>query len=574
MRLLEDNGFVGIGTELPQQKLHIEDGNIFISKDESVMPGVINGSLIFGAVRSPTFTSCWGIEYLINNETSGLNFWRNAMINPTLFSSLFLSGNGFVGIGTTMPETMLDVSGLLKATGATIIGTLSANILNANSATIADTLSAGLLNIQKLNVDTVTTNVLISQSATIPTIKGNTHVTGTISTNALTSQSAYISDNAFVNGSLGIGTTLPHEKLQVVDGSILISKTTGSETTGSIIFDDCQINNLSCHGSYHIWGIQYHHSSGKNGLEFWNNAAGTQTKEGEEDDGTTKGITSALFLNNNNNVGIGTTTPQAKLDVDGSFKAQSAEIAGALTAHTITMEELTTNTITTNVLNANSAIIPTLTGNTNVTGTLSAANLATQGNVVLNEGAISSLSLGKAYSGNLGYGTSYIGFNAVRNNTNGNWTCSGDNANNGGSVIYGTVGGTINFASIPSTGGAAKTLTDAQIKQNVKMQLTADGKLRAKEVKVTLSGWSDFVFANDYKLLPLSDVEQYIKENNRLPDIPSAAEVEENGVELGSMQAKLLMKIEELTLYTIEQQKLIEDLQKQVKELQQTKGGQ
>jgi uncharacterized coiled-coil protein SlyX len=95
-----------------------------------------------------------------------------------------------------------------------------------------------------------------------------------------------------------------------------------------------------------------------------------------------------------------------------------------------------------------------------------------------------------------------------------------------------------------------------------------------KEIQVTLNGWSDYVFNNDYKLLPLSDVAQYIKENNRLPNVPSAAEVEENGIELGSMQAKKKKKIEELTLYTIEQQKLIEDLQKQVKELLQTKGGQ
>ena len=74
------------------------------------------------------------------------------------------------------------------------------------------------------------------------------------------------------------------------------------------------------------------------------------------------------------------------------------------------------------------------------------------------------------------------------------------------------------------------------------------------------------MFEEEYKLLPLVEVEQYIKQNSRLPNIPSAKEVEENGVNLGEMQSKLLLKIEELTLYIL-------DLQKQIDELKQTKGG-
>ena len=75
------------------------------------------------------------------------------------------------------------------------------------------------------------------------------------------------------------------------------------------------------------------------------------------------------------------------------------------------------------------------------------------------------------------------------------------------------------------------------------------------------------MFEQDYNLLPLSEVEQYIKQNNRLPNVPSAAEVEEEGVNLGEMNAVLLQKVEELTLYII-------DLQKQMDELKQTKGEQ
>ncbi|MCG8307372.1 MAG: bZIP transcription factor [Cytophagales bacterium] len=80
------------------------------------------------------------------------------------------------------------------------------------------------------------------------------------------------------------------------------------------------------------------------------------------------------------------------------------------------------------------------------------------------------------------------------------------------------------------------------------------GTIRANEVKVA-TGWSDFVFAPDYDLKSLDQVEDFITENGHLPDIPSAKEVEENGISLGDMDAKLLQKIEELTLYVIELKK-------------------
>lgn len=92
------------------------------------------------------------------------------------------------------------------------------------------------------------------------------------------------------------------------------------------------------------------------------------------------------------------------------------------------------------------------------------------------------------------------------------------------------------------------------------------GTIRATEVKVE-SSWADFVFDKDYKLPTLSEVENHIATYNRLPQIPSAAEVKENGVNLGEMQVKLLQKIEELTLYTIAQGKEIQQLKTQNEQL-------
>jgi hypothetical protein len=90
--------------------------------------------------------------------------------------------------------------------------------------------------------------------------------------------------------------------------------------------------------------------------------------------------------------------------------------------------------------------------------------------------------------------------------------------------------------------------------------LSVNGTIRAKEVIVN-TGWSDFVFEKDYKLMPFHSLEKYIKDNKHLPDIPFASEVENNGISIGEMDSKLLQKIEELTLYMIELNKKVENLQ-------------
>ncbi|WP_422860391.1 hypothetical protein ACOKFD_05900 [Flagellimonas sp. S174] len=97
-------------------------------------------------------------------------------------------------------------------------------------------------------------------------------------------------------------------------------------------------------------------------------------------------------------------------------------------------------------------------------------------------------------------------------------------------------------------------------------KLAVNGQIRAKEIKVE-TGWSDFVFEKDYDLPTLKEVEKYIKEKGHLKDIPSAKEVEENGIFLGEMDSKLLQKIEELTLYTIQQEKRIKSLEEKNEQL-------
>ena len=444
--IISQEGSVGIGAGVtyPKAKLHV-DQNI-----------LANGNIttLNKFVLSPDYSSS-SAHWEITRINTGLNYaYLTGMLSQDV---LFMGNDGSIGIGKTNPSATLDVNGSFKAQGAEITGTLTANALSA-------------------------------PTATIPTLTGNTNVTGTLSANAFEVTKLTISQDLFVNGSLGIGTNKPKEKLQVVDGSILISKTTTSGTDGSLIFDDCKINGVHCGGSYHIWGIQYHHFSGKNGLEFWNDD-GIQTKTEEGDKENTRGKTSALFLSNNNNVGIGTTNPQAKLDIDGSFKSANADITGSLMAGSATIN---------GALTANTAEI---TGAANVTGALT-ANSATI---------------------------------------------------NGAANVTGAL--TANSAKITGLIEAPS----AAIK----------GKIKAQEIEVTsnVRDWPDYVFENDYPLMNLQEVEQYIKENKHLPAVPSAAEVEVNGVNLGEMNAILIQKVEELTLYIL-------DLQKQINELKETKGGQ
>ncbi|WP_299124251.1 hypothetical protein [uncultured Tenacibaculum sp.] len=99
-------------------------------------------------------------------------------------------------------------------------------------------------------------------------------------------------------------------------------------------------------------------------------------------------------------------------------------------------------------------------------------------------------------------------------------------------------------------------------------KLAVEGSIGAREVKVEANGWSDFVFEKEYKLPTLQEVENHIKTKGHLKDIPSANEVEKNGFFLGEMDSKLLQKIEELTLYTIEQEKSLKAQNSKINEQQ------
>ncbi len=251
------------------------------------------------------------------------------------------------------------------------------------------------------------------------------------------------------------------------------------------------------------------------------------------------------------NVGIGTTSPTGKLDVNGNIKAKSHITVNKASSYRVTLNgdahgyilgrndnveqkfQIHSNGDT--WFNGGKVGIGTNSPNTKLSVRDGAISL-TDGGMPFNfwagvEGSNSHLRIGTDYGH---YGDAAL---EVYQNYAG-----GSEQHPGKVVVNGNM-------------GVGTRYPDAK--------LTVNGDIHTREVRVDLDGAlaPDYVFAADYNLKCLEEVQNYISENGHLPNIPSAKEMEENGVLLKEMNLKLLEKIEELTLYTLEQEKAIQQLQ-------------
>ena len=221
-----------------------------------------------------------------------------------------------------------------------------------------------------------------------------------------------------------------------------------------------------------------------------------------------------------------------------------------------------------------------------VAGATSAAH-AQQEQKIYADGSLNSLGLGSAFSYNL-WSNSYVGFNLNKTNYwTSDWKSYSDGGNNGGAAVVGGIGGSLMFLTLPTANAAAggQTITDTSMPGLVRMTLQPSGQLQIGpkrsvgthlDAKLSVYGkitatslyiladnptnWADYVFAKDYKLTPLPELEAYVRQHQHLPEVPTTADVAANGANLGEMNVLLLKKVEELTLHLIELNKQVQQL--------------
>ncbi len=394
------------------------------------------------------------------------------------------------------------------------------------------------------------------------------------------------------SGSVGIGTTSPAVKLDVIDTTPVTSAYfigISSPSQGVLLRNSGNTGELNM-----ITFSTLSSTIGFGRIAAWRTSSGSYLSFGTSNNYATGITNQALTIDYNGKVGIGTTTPYAILEVVNPASSSSGTEVARFTAPTSSGTPGTGPFITfgnTGHYLVGKIYCPLVNGSqidmafSAYSGSVAEVMRLAAGKVGIGTTAPDKLlTVSAAGTGSdavllkvMGSTTNAfpsIEVDRPQNNrtasinfsTNSDLDWSIGTKYNGGAADFGFGIGTDNHLSNAvfyiSTAGYVGIGTIAPT-----CPLTVNGTIRAKEVIVD-TGWSDYVFAPEHRLAPLTEVEAAIKADHHLPGIPSQGEVAAKGVSVGEMQAKLLEKVEELTLYVIAQDKRVAAQDKRIEKLE------
>lgn len=522
-------GNVGIGTQDPTEKLevagtakasalHLHDVGLARMKFTSSTTGeTANDGFHIGTSGT--------VDAIINNKEAGdLNIATNNLTRITVKS------DGRIGIGTTSPDEALEVDGTVKATAFVGDGSQLMSLNAANLTGVLPELDASnLLNINASQIENLALDLQLD--GTVLSLGGEGSVD-------LANTGFIGSDGSLpirvINDKIGIGTLNPERTFHFTrvgqddgwDGGMRIDRSFSGPiivmakypaSSPSTYLDDPTIVPQSSFAMR----VQQEY------FGFWNLQSEVGINEEIGDLGP------ELVIHTNGNVGIGNDQPSEKLDVDGTVKAAGFSGDGAAI----------TNINPDNITGLDSMI---------------SATSGFEGGLVNNNITIASdqgLTIKNSEVGNLPNpnvdGTVIYDMNFHNNSETGGNYFDGDG---GGLAVYNAQDG---WSAIIDT----KNMKHLDAEFNSVVSNTMVATRFAVSANSSFDNWPDYVFDAEYELTPLEEVEAYISKNKHLPQVPSAADVAEEGIDLGNMDKTLLKKIEELTLYIIEQNKRIEQLE-------------
>ena len=478
-----------------------------------------------GQTQTPVTTSTKGI-------TNCLPQWESSysVINSNIYSAT----NKNIGIGTNNPQTTLHIVSLSETLIPTTIR-IQTNGSPTKGNTITDLINSPLGFI----INHQNKGVLILNSTTA-TINDQLVVNGITN----------------LNGNVGIGIASPTEKLHIEGGSVLISNNT--TTTPDLTIKRTLIGSKPSISLVSTW---HDNETNTNYNGKFDIQMDGQTAKFMVTQGWTPQMVEIMSLTNGYSSINGDLNVVDKLIVHGI-----SSLSGNVSVGTSVGTSLTVNSYS--ILKGDVVI-----------GTSSVpADLTVNGNT--------------AYTGNLSLGTTTA---TEKLNVKGNILLESQTSHNGGAFKFENItvqsgnGNYYDVLKISYNNYAASYITinasnlslykkslqlnESEIiindaNNNRTAYIHQDGRIWAKKLLLAdAEQWPDYVFEDNYKLQSLPELESYLKANKHLPDMPTANEIKDNGIDVGAVNTQLVKKVEELSLYLIEQNKQIEAQQKQIEEL-------